>query len=205
MGNQMMPVSAPVVEGRGLAVALATAGGLIVVGGPPLHGKSLLAARIADVLPFVHKLEATDNLAAASEYWDPTGLMARPYQKPLARMLRMAVDVWTRRQPQPPVVIITARSATPAVRRLACRTAEAAGMRFLHVEALAPSIRAFQRISSLVLSKDELLTRMQRYEHAMEQYVPVSADEEVRLPAVRVQNALSRGDAATRAVLERWL
>ena len=62
-------------EHRGLA--LATAGGLIVVGGPPFHGKSVLAARLADALPFAHKLEVVDNLAATSEYWDPTGLMAR--------------------------------------------------------------------------------------------------------------------------------
>jgi Magnesium chelatase, subunit ChlI len=189
-------------ERRGLA--LATAGGLIVVGGPPFHGKSILAARLAEVLPFAHKLEAVDNLATTSEYWDPTGLMVRPYQKPLARMLRMTTDIWARRSPSP-VIVIAARSASPAVRQLARRTAASAGMQFLHIEAFAHSIRAFERLSSLMLPKDELMKRMHRYEVAMRQYVRVTGEEEKRLPSVRLRNVLSNCDAAAQVVLRRWL
>lgn len=189
-------------EHRGLA--LATAGGLIVVGGPPFHGKSILAARLAEVLPFAHKLEVVDNLATTSEYWDPTGLMVRPYQKPLARMLKVTTDIWTRRSP-PPVMIIAARAASPAVRQLARRTAASAGMQFLHVEAFGHSIRAFERLSSLMLPKDELMKRMHRYDVALRQYVRVTGEEERRLPSVRLRNVLSKCDAAARLVVERWL
>jgi hypothetical protein len=185
-------------------IALATAGGLIVVGGPPFHGKSILSARLAEALPFAHKLEAVDNLAASSEYWDPTGLMARPYQKPLARMLRSATDIWAQRSPAP-VIIITARAASPALRQLARRTAASAGVRFLHVEAFAHSIRAFERMATLMLPKNELLKRMRRYELAIQQYQPVTGEEARRLPAVRLRTVVSACDAATATVLARWL
>jgi predicted ATPase with chaperone activity len=184
--------------------ALATLGGLIVVGGPPLHGKSILAARLADVLPFSHKLEAVDNLSAASEYWDPSGLLARRNPRPLTHLLKAAADVWARTSPAP-VIIIAARVATQAERQLARRAAESAGVKFLHVEALSHNIRAFARLSSLMLAKDELLERMRRYERAVERYVKVNVEEEKRLPAVRLRNVLADLDAATSTTLERWV
>ena len=184
--------------------ALATLGGLIVVGGPPLHGKSILAARLADILPFSHKLEVVDNLSAANEYWDPSGRMARRGPKPLTHLLKTALKVWAETTPAP-IVIIAARAASQAERQLARRTAASAGAKFLHVEAFSHSIRAFARLSALMLPKDELLERLRRYEQAMERYVKVNADEEKALPAVRLRNVLADLDAASYTTLERWV
>jgi len=189
---------------RRRAPALWSAGGLIVVGGPPLNGKSILAARLADILPFSHKLEVVDNLAARGEFWDPTGLMRRPHRSPLAKMLEAAADIWSRSAPSR-VVIIAARAATPASRQLARRAAADAHVKFLHVEALAHSIRAFERLSALMLSRDELLARMQRYEIAMQEYVPVNAAEVKSLPAVRLRHVLSDADRAVQTILENWV
>jgi hypothetical protein len=182
-----------------------SAGGLIVVGGPPFHGKAVLAARLADILPYACKLEAIDSLSALGEHWYPEGPALAPREAPLARLLEAAVDVWQRnRDSAAPAIIVCARAATPELRRLARESAAAAEMRFLHVEARSSDIRAMQQLSSLVLSKDDLLLRMERYEEACASYAPVGRDEARTLPALALHHVLGDVDAAVGAVLRRW-
>lgn len=185
--------------------ALQSSGGLIVVGGPPFQGKSVLAAHLAEILPHAYKLEVVDNLSLKSEYWYPEGLGGERRQTPLRSMLDTALSIWNRQVPgAPPVIIVSARSGTRASRRLAHQTATAAGMKFLYVEALSHGIRALERLSSLVLSRHELLLRMRRYDTATQQYIPVGPDETKILPTVRLRRVLSDPDGAIRTVLARW-
>lgn len=185
--------------------ALQSSGGLIVIGGPPFHGKSVLAAHLAEILPNAYKLEVVDNLSDKDEHWYPEGLTGERRETPLRSMLDTATEVWNRRLPgAAPVIIISARAGTPAARRLAHQTARAAGMKFLYVEALSHNIRALQQLSSVVLSKHELLLRMRRYDTAGKQYVPVGREEMRSLPAVRLRAVLSDPDAAIHTVLARW-
>jgi len=184
---------------------LQSRGGLIVIGGPPFHGKSVLAAHLAEILPHAYKLEVVDNLSLRDEHWYPAGLTGERQLTPLRGMLDTALDVWRRHAPEaPPVIIIAARAGTPALRRLAHRTAEAAGMKFLYVEAFSHQVRALDRLTSLMLPTKELLLRMQRYDAVRRQYVPVSREEMTRLPAARLRAVLSDPDAAIRTVLARW-
>lgn len=185
--------------------ALQSGGGLLVIGGPPFHGKSLLAAHLAEILPNAYKLEVVDNLSVKDEHWYPQGLAGEPRGTPLRSMLDTAIEFWNRRIPgAPPVIIVSARAATPAVRRFAHQTATRAGMRFLYVEALSHSIRALERLSALVVSRHELLLRMRRYDVASKQYVTVGPEEMKTLPVARLRRVLSDPDAAIRTVLARW-
>lgn len=183
--------------------SLSSAGGLMLVGGPPFHGKSVLAAHLADMLPFAQKLEVVDNLAGKDEHWLPEGVTGQLRHKPLRSMLEAAVSVWVRSSPRP-IVIVSARAGSRAARRLAHRTAVSAGMKFLFVEAFSQTVRTFERLSALMLPKDELLRVMQRYERAVNQYERVEGDEMKSLPAVRLKAVLSDVEAAGRTVLERW-
>ena len=60
--------------------ALFSAGGLILVVGPPIPGQSILAARLADMLHFTHKLEVVDNLAGRNSGTPPTGTLGENAQ-----------------------------------------------------------------------------------------------------------------------------
>ncbi|MEO8077743.1 MAG: hypothetical protein ABI818_15550 [Acidobacteriota bacterium] len=185
--------------------ALQNSGGLMVIGGPPFQGKSVLAAHLAEILPHAYKLEVVDNLSLTSEHWYPEGLTGERLHTPLRSMLDTALGIWNRRLPgAPPLIIVSARAGTRASRRLAHQTAMAAGMKFLYVEAFSHGIRALERLSSLVLSKHELLLRMRRYDAAKQQYIPVGPEEMKILPAVRLRRALSDPDGAIRTVLARW-
>ncbi len=180
------------------------AGGLILVGGPPFHGKSVLAARLADILPFAHKLEVVDTLrSGAEEHWLPHGMEGPPQLRPLRAMLDAAVRAWKRGTPHP-IVVVAARAGTPAARRLAHRRAEAEGIKFLYVESKAHTIRAFQRLSALSLPKEELIRVMHRYEQALARYEPIDGLEMKTLPALRLNMVLTDVDGAARAVLSRW-
>jgi hypothetical protein len=118
-------------------------------------------------------------------------------------MLQTAARLWARSSP-PPVVILSARAGSRTSRRQAQRVAASAGMKFLFVEAFSHTIRAYERLSALMLPKDELLRVMQRHERAVSQYVKVDRDEMKRLPAVRLSAVLSDIEVAGRAVLDRW-
>lgn len=179
-------------------------GGLILVGGPPFQGKSVLAAHLADILPFSHKLEVVDNLRSGdAEHWLPQGTDGRPKLRPLPTMIDAAVRVWLRNTPRP-VVIVAARAATPSARRLVQRRAAAAGMKFLFVESRSHAIRAFARLSAMSLPKEELIRVMKRYDQAVAQFVPVDRIEMKTLPVVRLNMVLSDVDEAARTVLARW-
>lgn len=177
---------------------------MILVGGPPFQGKSVLAAHLADMLPFAQKLEVVDNLrSSAAEHWLPRGLAGKPEQRPLRGMLDTAVRIWLRSTPRP-IVVVAARAGTPAARRLAHRTAAAAGMKFLFVEARSHTIHAFERLSAMSLPKDELIRVMKRYEQVLEQCVAVDRDEMKTLPTVKLNMVLTDVDGAARSVLARW-
>jgi predicted kinase len=178
-------------------------GGLILVGGPPFQGKSVLAAHLAEMLPFAHKHEVVDNLSGASEHWLPQGLSGAPERRPLRGMLEIAVRVWLRSTPRP-IVVLSARACSPASRRIAHRAAAAAGMKFLFVEARSHTIRAFERLSAMSLPKDELIRVMKQYDRVLTQCVAVDRDEMKMLPAIRLSRVLSDVDGAGRAVLKQW-
>ena len=67
--------------------ALRSSGGLIVIGGPPFHGKSVRAARLAEILPNAYKFEVVDNLSFKDEHWYPEGLSGARRQAPPRSML----------------------------------------------------------------------------------------------------------------------
>lgn len=176
---------------------------MLLIGGPPLHGKALLAAHLAELLPFARKLEVADNLIGNDEHWWPEGVEGPARRRPLRSMLTAAVDIWQRSEPRP-IVILSARAGSPAARRLARRVAVSAGIPFLAVEARSHPIRAVQRLTGVGLPKARLLAAMRRYDRAVADYRGLDRDEVASLPGLRLSRVLDDIEAAGRAVLARW-
>jgi hypothetical protein len=180
-------------------------GGLIVLCGPPLAGKNLLAAGLADWLPRTIKLEAIDNLDRHSDYWIPDGGTDRTVWAPELRLLARVRKICERRTTLvPPTLIVAARFASPRARRSAYRTAQALRLRFLLVEARSSEIRALRRIPMSFLPEAEVVRRLDRYRRAMREYEAVSTAEARTLPCLRMRSVLADLDESVRLVLARW-
>lgn len=190
------------VRGVGL---VAREGGLLVVGGPPLGGKSILASRLAECLPQSIKLDTIDNLAQEGELWYPDGPTGRAVTNPNREMLEVARRIWSRRQaPDSPVIIVSGRFATRAERATARATARSAGMRFLFVEARSNDIRALRRVSLLVLPAAELVKRFERYERIVRRYRPIDQAEAKEFPTLKLRQVLGDLESALIRVLKAW-
>ena len=178
---------------------------MIAIGGPPLGGKALLLARLAECLPQAVKLEAVDDLSRADPYWLPDGPGGRVVRNPTAAMLESAKQIRSeRRAGRASTILVSARFGTPALRRRAKSAARLTGMRFLFVEARSRDDRALRRLPAGFLSRAELETRLQRYETALRGYQPVSRVETVLLPALRLARVLSALEQAVDRVLALW-
>jgi hypothetical protein len=188
---------------RGVGL-LAREGGLLVVGGPPLGGKSVLASRLAECLPQSIKLETIDNLAQEDELWYPDGPTGKAVASPNLEMLKVARRLWSRRRSESPVIIVSGRFDTPAARSAARETARSAGMPFLFVEARSNDIRALRRISILALPTAEMVKRLDLYEKTVRGYLPVRSDEARAFRLLRLGRVLGNLDGALVRVLEAW-
>jgi predicted kinase len=180
---------------------LASRGGLIVIGGPAYGGKNVLAARLAEWLPRVIKLETVDRLP--DEVWFPNGLEGRAVARPERPMLAHARTLLAKRG-IPPTVILVARFGEPSLRERAVEAASAAEVPFLYVEARSSNIRALRRLFRIVGSHEDAAERMKLYERATEKYVQVDSDETRTLPCVRLAGVLRDVDAASARVLAAW-
>ncbi len=180
-------------------------GGLIVVFGPPLGGKSLIAAGLADSLPRVIKLEAIDNLDQKSDYWPRGGVFGRTRSGPELRLLTAARGSWSRRpRSSPPTIIVSARFGSPRLRGAAIRAASKAGMRVLLVEALSSELRSLRRIPLSLLPPEEMDRRLETYRRAVGEYQPVGAGEARTRPCLRLRHVLADPDASVRRIVTEW-
>ena len=179
-------------------------GGLIAIGGPPLGGKSVLAARLAECIPHSVRLEAIDDLSRAQPFLARGGLR-RVVRDPTADLLQDARRIWREQAPgTAPTILIVTRFATAAERRRAKVAARLAGVRFLFVEARSHDDRALRRIPSAFVTRAELDKRLARYEKASREYRPIERAEALILPALRLQRVHSELDAAVDQVLGTW-
>jgi hypothetical protein len=180
-------------------------GGLLALGGPPLGGKSLLAARLAECLPRATRLEAIDDLSRSAPYWQPSGRNGRTIRNPAAAMLAEAGRIWRERPPhRAPVIVLVARFATALERRRARVAARRNGMRFLFVECRSRDDRALRRIPMSFLPPAELRERLRRYDAALRAYEAVGNAEALLLPALRLARVQSQIDEKVERVLARW-
>jgi hypothetical protein len=183
----------------------ASGGGLIAIGGPPLGGKSVLAAYLADSLPYAIKIETIDDLSRQRAYWLPEGPGGRLAFVGTGAILQRAKELWRLQRPgEAPVILAVARFGTSTERLRAKAAARAVGMRFLFVEARSRDERALRRIPMSFLSHDELRLRLARYEAALRSYVPVSGAEAALLPAVRLNRVQADLQAAVDRILRVW-
>ena len=180
-------------------------GGLLVVGGPPLEGKGVLAARLTESLPFAIKIETVDHLSHGDELWFRDGPTEPGIADPLRQMLALARSIWEERQPaEPPVIVLAARFATPAARSRAATMASNVGMKFLFVEVRSSQIRALRRIPVAGLASEQAVARIELYERILSRYKPLG-DEETRLfRSVRLKRALGNLEGALQRVLRVW-
>ncbi len=179
-------------------------GGLIAIGGPPLGGKSVLAARLAECIPHSVRLEATDDLSRAQPFLARGGVR-RAVRDATADLLQDARRLWRERTPgTAPTILIVTRFATVSERRRAKVAARLAGVRFLFVEARSRDDRALRRIPSAFVTQSELTKRLARYEKATIEYQPIERAEALILPALRLQRVQSQLDAAVDRVLGAW-
>jgi hypothetical protein len=181
------------------------AGGLIAIGGPPLGGKSVLAARLAEWLPHCLVLEARDDLSRAEPYWNPGGPGARSARDATASLLARARELWRRRRPgAPPVLVVVTRFGTVRERRRAKLATRVGGMRFLFAEAGSRGDVALRPFPLDALSGELLEARIARYEAALRAYRAVTRVEALALPALRLAQVQSRLDESVRQVLRAW-
>ncbi len=184
---------------------LSGAVGLLAIGGPPLGGKSVLAAALADVLPNAIRLEATDDLSREAPYWVPESPDRRPVSRPGKHLLERARRVWRQSSAgRRPTLIVVTRFGTAADRRRAKVYAALAGMPFLFVEAIAADAQALRRIPARLLEPRELELRLRRYERARRAYAPLRRPEAMVLPGLSVRRVLSDLDASLTRVLSVW-
>lgn len=180
-------------------------GGLITVGGPPLGGKQVLTARLAELLFFAIRLEAVDDLVHSDPVWHPEGPGGRAIRNPTRALLARASELWESRRPGfAPILLVSSRFATLGERRQAKRAAERLGIRFLHVEARSESRRSLRRIPMQQLSAREIKQRLERYETALRRYTLVGAAEARSLPALRLTRVHSRFEESAAKVLRAW-
>lgn len=180
-------------------------GGLLVVGGPPLGGKSILASRLAECLPQAIKLETIDSLAQEDELWYPNGPTGRVVADPNREMLDVACRIWNRRRPpDSPVIIVSGRFETPALRAAARRAARSAGMTLLFVEARSNDIRALRRISLLALPTAALEKRFELYEKVVRRYCPIDPAEAKEFRILRLRRVLGDLEGSLVRVLKAW-
>jgi hypothetical protein len=178
---------------------------MIAIGGPPLGGKSVLAARLAECLPRAIKLEAIDDLSRGDPTWQPEGPGRRTLRRPGPAMVARAAQIWESRRPgAAPTLLVVARFATTSERRRAKAAARSAGMRFLFVEARSRDERALRRLPREYLSREELAVRLERYRVALREYQPLSRVETVLLPGLRLARVLSSLERAVDRVLGLW-
>lgn len=179
-------------------------GGLIAIGGPPLGGKSVLAARLAECIPFCIRLEAIDDLSHARPFLSRGG-SRRVVRDTTADLLQDARRLWRERSPgSAPTILIVTRFATAAERRRAKVAARLAGMRFLFVEARSRDDRALRRLPSAFVTRAELAKRLTRYEKACADYRAIERAESLILPSLCLQRVQSQLDAAVDHVLSTW-
>jgi len=180
-------------------------GGLLAIGGPPLGGKSVLAAYLAECLPYAVKIEAIDDLTRSRAYWFPEGPGGRVTHVGTSAMLHRARQVWRARAPgAAPTILVVARFSTKAERALARTVARGAGMRFLFVEARSDDERALRHGPMSMLSAREVQARLQRYDAALRAYRPVDEGEAAWLPAVRLVRVQANPERAMKRVLDAW-
>jgi predicted kinase len=209
---RLSPMSSSARDARGSRVRRASpgtrpleGGGLLVIGGPPLGGKSVLAAYLAECLPYAVKIEAIDDLARSHAYWFPEGPGRRVTHVGTSAMLRRARQVWRAGAPgAAPTIIVVARFATKAERALARTVARGAGMRFLFVEACSDEERALHRSPMSMLSVREVQARLARYDAALRAYRRVEEREADWLPAVCLARVLANPKRAMKRVLDAW-
>ena len=179
-------------------------GGLMIIGGPPFGGKSLLASRMVESLPYAIKLEAIDNLVRPTERWYPSP-MADAVTRPATKMLSAAQSIWwDHLETMHPVIVLSARFETPTLRRRAHALAQRLGARFLFVEAMSSNIRALRRVSRKVIEPHAIERRIANYERAVGRYRKIDDVEAGRLPCLRLTGVLSDLDAAVGAALTAW-
>ncbi len=180
------------------------AGGLIAIGGQPLGGKSVLAARLAECIPFCVRLEAIDDLSRARPFLSRRG-SRRIVRDTTADLLQDARRLWRERSPgAAPTILLVTRFATAAERRRAKVAARLAGMRFLFVEARSRDDRALRRLPSAFVTRAELEKRLARYEKARAEYRAIERAESLILPSLCLQRVQSELDAAVDQVLGAW-
>ncbi|WP_428264970.1 hypothetical protein [Haliangium sp.] len=180
-------------------------GGLLLVGGPPFGGKSLLASRLAEVLPYAVKLEAVDNLARPTERWYPYGPTCDALTRPASKMLSAAQSIWWEHgDDERPAIIVCARFESPGMRRRACGLARRMQAPFLFVEARSSNVRALRRLSRMILEPSEMERRIGNYERAIGRYQRVDGRERSALPCVLLGRVSTDLDAAVDKVLVAW-
>lgn len=180
-------------------------GGLIAIGGPPLGGKSLLAARLAECIPGAVRLEATDDLSHTEPYWPSDPTSGRRSRDPTAALLARTRQLFrTRRGAGRPTVLVVTRFGSGSERRRAKVAARLADVPFLFVEAQSRDELALRRIPGAFLSADQLAERVARYAEAKRRYCAIDRMEALILPAVRLRGVQSRLDRAVERVLAAW-
>jgi len=178
---------------------------MIAIGGPPLAGKSLVVARLAEAIPGALRLEAIDDLSHRDPHWQPAGPGTKAVRNPTRALLARAKEIWEARDPSnAPVLLISSRFGSPGERRRLSRAARALGMRFLFVEARSRHVRALRFIPVHRLSDREMQERFQRYQEALRRYQSVSSQEARELPAVRLVRVHSGLEQAVARVLRAW-
>jgi len=183
----------------------AAQGGLLIVAGPPLEGKGLIAARLAEWLPFGVKIETVDSLVQEDELWFRFGPAGPAVVDPHREMLALARRMWRERTPAaPPVIVLSARFGTSAARARAAATARAARMKFLFVETRSSQIRTLRRIPSLARTAELVVSRVEMYERIVRRYEPLTVDEMKQMKCVRLRNTLGDVEGAVYRVLRGW-
>jgi hypothetical protein len=181
------------------------AGGIIGIGGPPLGGKGLLAARLAECLPDAVEIAAIDDLRRAHPVWFPDGTAGPEARCTTAALLERAQRIWSARPPgRPPVLIVVARFAAAGERSRAKAVARASGMRFLFIEARSRDERALRRLRASDLPPAALRIRLERYASAVRAYQPLSRVETVLLPGLRLARVLADLEQSVDRVLALW-
>lgn len=176
----------------------------MVIGGPPFSGKGLLASRMVECLPYAVKLETIDNLSRPTERWYPSPA-GDAITRPASKMLTAAQSIWWEHLETPrPVIVLSARFESPALRRRAHALAQRLKARFLYVEARSRNVRALRRLSRMVLPAHAAERQIANYEKAVARYRKIEGAEAARLPCVRLHDVASDIDGAVSTVLEAW-
>ncbi len=180
------------------------AGGMIAIGGPPLSGKSVLAARLAECLPYTARFETIDDLTRSRPFLADPALRSTSAGT-TALLLEQARKAWLgRTRGRNPTLLVVTRFGSASERRRAKVHAQLVGMPFLFVEVRSRDQQALLRIPMNFLPRREINARLRRYDAALRSYVPVGRAEELALPALRLQQVLSGLDDAVNRIVALW-